>query len=70
MDTVDIAKELELKQRDEALKTHFSNQAKETPLIIDGVRVCLDCDAAIPEERIQANPAAVRCTECQSYQEQ
>jgi len=31
--------------------------------------VCPDCGAAIAPARLRANPAALRCTECQSHHE-
>ena len=31
--------------------------------------VCAECDAAIPIERLRAQPLASRCTECQSARE-
>src|SRR5436190_15208143 len=31
--------------------------------------VCPDCGAAIAAARLRANPAALRCTECQSHHE-
>lgn len=39
--------------------------AAETPLEIDGVRVCTECEEAIPERRLASVPAAVRCVGCQ-----
>ncbi|WP_432257342.1 TraR/DksA family transcriptional regulator [Cupriavidus sp. TMH.W2] len=34
------------------------------------VGVCIDCQQAIPFARLQAYPAAMRCTACQNLHEQ
>lgn len=34
-----------------------------------GPRICIDCDDEIDPERVKANPAAVRCIECQTKYE-
>ena len=46
------------------------NRPKEEPLIIDGVRCCVDCEEPIPVRRIELLPDAVRCVECQEVHEQ
>lgn len=38
----------------------------EAPLEINGRRLCLGCDEAISTARLNANPSAVRCVECQT----
>lgn len=45
------------------------NRPTETPRVIDGVRVCLDCEDSIESKRLKANPQAVRCAECQQDHE-
>ena len=65
-DILDRAKELEMQQRDVALKNHQA-AAKQTepPLVIDGQRCCRACEEPIPAERLKASPDAVRCVWCQ-----
>ncbi len=38
----------------------------EPPLVVDGQRLCLYCEDPLTEARLAANPAAVRCVECQN----
>jgi DnaK suppressor protein len=72
MDDLDRAKDLELSHRKAAL-THQQEQAAQdndtNPLIIDGVRVCVDCREPIPEERLKARPEAERCIDCKTTKE-
>lgn len=69
MDIADKAKERETLHRDESLARHRAAQQQEKPLIINGIRRCLDCHDPIDLRRIDASPGAVRCTECQQYHE-
>jgi len=46
---------------EQALQCHL-----ETPLELNGQRVCLGCDEAVSFARLQANAHAVRCVECQT----
>jgi len=65
-DTLDRAKELEMQQRDIALKKQQAAARQTKPaLIIDGQRCCRDCEDPIPAERMKASPSAVRCVWCQ-----
>jgi phage/conjugal plasmid C-4 type zinc finger TraR family protein len=41
----------------------------EDPLIIDGLRCCLDCEKPIPQKRLEVHPGAKRCVECQEKEE-
>ena len=43
--------------------------AGESPLCIDGVRCCLDCEKPIPRGRLKVNPDAIRCVGCQTKRE-
>lgn len=52
-----------------ALNAIRQNGALEAPLYIDGVRCCLDCEEPIPAKRLEVNPGAVRCVECQAEKE-
>lgn len=38
----------------------------ETPLEMNGQRFCLDCDERLSFARMEANPRAVRCVDCQN----
>lgn len=46
---------------EQALQCHL-----EPPLEVNGQRLCLDCDGPLSRARMQANPNAVRCVECQT----
>lgn len=58
VDLLDRASGIEERQRELALKRQQSK--KEKPLIIDGVRCCLNCEDIIPIARVKAVDA-VRC---------
>lgn len=69
-DAIDHAGELEQRERDESLARQAARAAEhEKPFEIEGRRVCLDCFEPIALKRLKANPAAVRCTECQQLQD-
>jgi DnaK suppressor protein len=66
----DLAQELEEKHRVKSLAVQAAAAAtKEQPLVIDGVRVCLDCRDPIGKKRLKAKPDAARCVECQELKE-
>ncbi|WP_328184645.1 TraR/DksA C4-type zinc finger protein [Marinobacter sp. OP 3.4] len=46
---------------EQALQVHL-----EAPLEYNGQRLCLDCDCPLGGARLEANPNAVRCVECQT----
>jgi len=64
-DPSDVASAVEEKQRELSIQAHL-NRPIETPLKIDGVRVCKSCEEIIPHERLQALPLSVRCVYCQN----
>ena len=37
----------------------------EVAFEVDGKRFCLDCEDPITQARLEANPQAVRCVDCQ-----
>lgn len=39
---------------------------REPPLVVDGQRLCLCCEDPLSKARLDANPKAVRCVECQN----
>ena len=63
-DEIDLAQEAEALHHQAALAAARSHRA-ETPLVIDGVRVCTECEEPIALERLASVPAAVRCWNCQ-----
>ena len=72
MDELDKAKELEMQQREEALRNVLSQPdhgINEQPWIEDGVRLCLDCGDPIPLMRLKIRPDAVRCVDCKTVWE-
>ena len=70
MDVLDDAKQLEMRQRDQALASHQARQEPEPEQWIDnGIVCCIDCEVPIPTERLDAKPNAARCIECQSLYE-
>lgn len=42
---------------------------QERPREVDGARVCLGCEEPLDDDRLNANPNAVRCQPCQSIHE-
>ncbi len=74
-DIIDQAQQLDREFNEKALAANRQRREfdamlhKETPLVIDGTVVCLDCGDDIPAARIAANPAAVRCVDCQARKE-
>ena len=51
-----------------AMRSHLNKRKLEPVPDKDAgnERGCIDCKEIIPRARIEANPAAVRCIECQS----
>jgi len=64
-DVVDRASNLEEMNREQAIK---ANQQHEKPLIVKGIRRCLECEETILMARIQS-VNAVRCISCQELHE-
>lgn len=65
-DIVDRAVVVEEQKRVLLLNRHHQN--REKPLIVGGVRVCLNCEEAVSQQRIESVDA-VRCFTCQSFAE-
>jgi DnaK suppressor protein len=71
MDDADRAKELEMRERQAALeRTLAEGRETERPLVIGGVRCCIECGDPIPAARLAARPQSVRCTDCKQEREQ
>jgi len=72
MDIIDHAQELDRKFNDKALAEvrHRRELNRmlygEEPLVVNGVPHCISCGEEIPPERIEANPKASRCIDCQN----
>lgn len=72
MDIIDHAQELDRLFQVKALHDFRIAQGKIKEILsvsLDGSRICLDCGDEIPHERIEANPLAVRCVDCQAKKE-
>lgn len=65
-DLYDAATNLEELERERILKAH-ADRPREAPLVIKGVRLCVDCQDKIDKQRIVVVPDCVRCFECQHY---
>lgn len=65
-DILDQASRVEAQSLAASLAQQQAN--REKPLIIKGVRSCLNCEVAITPERIAA-VNAVRCLHCQVHEE-
>jgi len=63
MDVFDQAQELELRQREAAIR------AQQKALAGEGREDCFLCGEPIGEERLKAMPNAVRCIDCQERRE-
>ena len=64
MDDIDRAQQREQFDRDRAIAAATAH-AGTKPLYIDGLACCCECGAGIPKARLDANPDAARCIECQ-----
>jgi phage/conjugal plasmid C-4 type zinc finger TraR family protein len=70
LDEIDAAQARDEFFRATALSKALNRRPEDDdPLIIDGIRCCLDCEEPIPLARLKANPGAKRCTLCQSKKE-
>ncbi|KEQ19183.1 TraR/DksA C4-type zinc finger protein [Endozoicomonas numazuensis] len=67
MDDLDRAKELEIADREQAIKRQL-NRVKESPIYINGEACCRDCEESI-EHRLAAGIEASRCLDCQQRKE-
>lgn len=68
MDPADNAQRVEEMDRDRALAGRADRKAEQA-LYMNEVRVCLWCNQELDLARLQANPDAVRCVECQDRHE-
>ncbi|SEQ24361.1 transcriptional regulator, TraR/DksA family [Amphritea atlantica] len=68
-DILDHAKELEMRQRQDALDNALKRSEPEQD-IRDGVVICISCGVDIQPARLKAKPNAARCIHCQQIEEQ
>lgn len=68
MDLADDAQRVEEMDRARALAER-ADRKDEQALYMNEVRVCLWCNQELDQPRLQANPQAVRCVECQDRHE-
>jgi DnaK suppressor protein len=67
-DTLDLAKDVEMHQRDQALKRALSRK-DPTQQVINPQELCIDCDDVVSAARLTAKPKAARCIDCQQIWE-
>ncbi|NQZ03611.1 TraR/DksA C4-type zinc finger protein [Idiomarina sp.] len=65
MDQFDRAQKLEQMHRDRAINAAKRRPSQQQPMVIDGIRVCIDCLDDIQIARLKHIPDAVRCISCQ-----
>ena len=68
-DKLDLAKDVEMLQRDQALNHALSIKDPAQQIVNNQVH-CIDCDIAVSPARLAAKPKAARCIDCQQYWEQ
>ena len=68
MDDVDRAQVLEQAQRDTGIQAALTANPTQQNRVGDRV-YCLGCDIEIPDVRLEANPQACRCIDCQAQHE-
>jgi len=68
-DIVDRAQPYEEALLAEAHAMHAARMFHEEPRIVNGARLCLDCDEPLSKKRLKAAPEAVRCVDCQKLRE-
>lgn len=68
-DVIDRASDTEQLINDSALYQHQRDRERTTQVWCGGVVVCMDCEAAIPSERLLAIPECARCIDCQTMHE-
>lgn len=59
-----------IQQQLQASLESMKNTEDISPLIIDGVACCIDCEEPIPPARLKALPGCCRCIECQQIHEE
>jgi len=67
MDEADSAQVYEEQTRERGIR-NATQQHKEPALVINGKRMCVDCEEEINPKRVEA-VNAIRCEHCQPYYE-
>lgn len=68
-DIVDRAQE-HIEREQEAMLARLRQSHAPPPVALNHKRACCDCGCDIPPARLRANPAATRCIECETDEEQ
>ncbi|MGZ8172834.1 MULTISPECIES: TraR/DksA family transcriptional regulator [Methylobacter] len=68
-DPIDRANDTAQFSNELAIQQHLIDHALPAQQIVDGVVECIDCDDAIPADRLAALPKCVRCISCQTMHE-
>ncbi len=69
MDDLDMATELERRDREEALSRLQHGMLQCGPEMINGVACCRECGEPIPQKRLEALPGVALCVRCQAERE-
>jgi DnaK suppressor protein len=69
-DAADHAQALAEVERSDALAARAARMFHEEPRVVNGQRLCLDCDEPLSKKRLKFIPEAVRCVDCQNLLEQ
>lgn len=69
MDDLDRAKDLEMMQRDIALKNTLNRHQDKQQFDEAGNVICIDCAELISPKRLAAKPDAARCVDCKTAHE-
>lgn len=68
-DDIDRANDTAQLTTDSALYIHQRDRLRADQVWRGGVVVCIDCEAAIPSQRLLAIPECARCIDCQTAHE-
>jgi DnaK suppressor protein len=68
-DIADHAGDLEEQQRNQALRAQAAVIIEMPRQDREGKRICLTCEERLSQKRLDAEPRAVRCVECQDLHE-
>lgn len=69
-DAADRAQAIEEEDRADVLAARAAKMFHEEPRVVNGQRLCLDCDEPLSKKRLKFVPEAVRCVDCQKFHEE
>lgn len=69
-DVADYAQAIAEEERKDALAARAARTFHEEPRVVNGQRLCRDCDEPLSKKRLKFVPEAVRCVDCQNLLEQ